>query len=451
MLGPKLHCGGAIITDIHVLSAGHCITFGVHYRDLNVFVGMHDRLDNNRDELRIKKAIKHPSFTSNAVRDINDVAILTLYKRLTFSEKVRPICLATEEMDFKNTPMTVAGWGKTRQGALASSRYLLEAKVHYVEYENCRKSSIYKNNLVSDTMMCAYTKGKDACQGDSGGPLFVTDQKRKNKKWYQVGIVSWGIDCAKPDYPECGKASGSIVEMRIVGGRRAVPHSFPWTVAILKQKLLHCGGALITNEHVLSAGHCFKWDEPKIMRVLLGLDHLDNMTGVEIRTISNVKIHEHFTSTALRDEHDIAIVTLNKPVFFGDNIIPICLPSPGADFANRMGTIVGWGRVGVDKSSSRTLLKASLRILSQEQCMKSELKQHLKPTMMCAFSKGIDGCQGDSGGPLVVLEPTERYVQAGIVSWGIGCADPRYPGVYTKVSDYVDWIKEHSDGAWTCD
>lgn len=65
------------------------------------------------------------------------------------------------------------------------------------------------------------------------------------------------------------------------------------------------------------------------MRVLLGLDHLDNMTGVEIRTISNVKIHEHFTSTALRDEHDIAIVTLNKPVFFGDNIIPICLPSPG--------------------------------------------------------------------------------------------------------------------------
>lgn len=47
--------------------------------------------------------------------------------------------------------------------------------------------------------------------------------------------------------------------MRIVGGRRAVPHSFPWTVAILKNGKMHCGGAVITDKHVLSAGHCFKW------------------------------------------------------------------------------------------------------------------------------------------------------------------------------------------------
>lgn len=201
MLGPKLHCGGAIITDLHVLTAGHCITFGVHYKDISVYIGMHDRLGNSYTTLRVINGVKHPHFTSNAVRDINDIAVLTLEKRIKFSDTVRTICLPESDMDFRNTPLTVAGWGKTRQGALTSSRYLLETKVQIVDSNTCQKSSIYRDNLVGDTMMCAYSLGKDACQGDSGGPLFSTHSKSHNKKWYQVGIVSWGIDCAMPDYP----------------------------------------------------------------------------------------------------------------------------------------------------------------------------------------------------------------------------------------------------------
>ncbi|KAJ0177717.1 hypothetical protein K1T71_006590 [Dendrolimus kikuchii] len=201
MLGPKLHCGGAIITDLHVLTAGHCITFGVHYRDLTVYVGMHDRLDGKYQILHVGYGLKHPHFTSNAVRDINDIAVLTLDMRLKFSDRVRPICLPSEDLEFSGLPLTVAGWGKTRQGALTSSRYLLETKVQIVEMKKCSKSSIYKDNLVTDTMMCAYSLGKDACQGDSGGPLFSKHWKTGNKKWYLVGIVSWGIDCAKPDFP----------------------------------------------------------------------------------------------------------------------------------------------------------------------------------------------------------------------------------------------------------
>ena len=67
-------------------------------------------------------------------------------------------------MDFRNILLTVAGWGKTRQGALTSSRYLLETKVKIVPSDVCGRSSIYKDNLVPDTMMCAYSLGKDACQ-----------------------------------------------------------------------------------------------------------------------------------------------------------------------------------------------------------------------------------------------------------------------------------------------
>lgn len=254
----------------------------------------------------------------------------------------------------------------------------------------------------------------------------------------------WAPQC------ECGKPSESVVSMRIVGGRRAEAHSYPWTVAILKNDRMHCGGAVITTKHILSAGHCFKWDDFNAMKVLIGLDNLDDLSNVEKRTISQVVIHEGFTSTAVRDENDIAIATLNKPVVFSDLIVPICLPQPGEAFEDRVGTIAGWGRIGADKSSSRVLLKASLRILTDEKCMNSQLAQHLKPSMMCAFSKGKDGCQGDSGGPLVVFQPDGKYVQAGIVSWGIGCADPRYPGVYTKVSNYIDWIRKYTVGGDVC-
>ncbi|VVC88505.1 unnamed protein product [Leptidea sinapis] len=99
MLGPKLHCGGAIITDFHILTAGHCIAFSVNYRDLSVNVGMHDRLSSSHTVMRLSNGIKHPNFTSNAVRDINDIAVLTLEKRLKFSPKVRPLCLPNSGKD----------------------------------------------------------------------------------------------------------------------------------------------------------------------------------------------------------------------------------------------------------------------------------------------------------------------------------------------------------------
>uniref|UniRef100_D9HQ22 limulus clotting factor C n=1 Tax=Heliconius erato TaxID=33431 RepID=D9HQ22_HELEA len=258
------------------------------------------------------------------------------------------------------------------------------------------------------------------------------------------------IEAIWASYCQCGRPSDDIVSMRIVGGRRVEPHSFPWTVAILKDNRVHCGAALITDRHLLSAGHCFRWDDIRTMIALLGLDNLDDLRNVEQRTISNAIIHQDFASTAVRDENDIAIARLSSSVQFNSVIIPVCLPMPGENFGGRVGTIVGWGRVGVDKPSSKYLMKALLNILSDTECMNSKLSAHLKPMMMCAFSKGKDGCQGDSGGPLVVFENTGRYVQAGVVSWGIGCADPRYPGVYTKVSDYIPWILMNTADGITC-
>lgn len=75
---------------------------------------------------------------------------------------------------------------------------------------------------------------------------------------------------------------------------------------------------------------CFFYrDNFKSMEVLIGLDNMDDLNHVEKRNISSVVIHEAFTSTAVRDENDIAIATLNVPVEFSETIVPICLPLPG--------------------------------------------------------------------------------------------------------------------------
>ncbi|XP_073952519.1 trypsin-1-like [Choristoneura fumiferana] len=249
---------------------------------------------------------------------------------------------------------------------------------------------------------------------------------------------------------QCGMPSDDVVAMRIVGGTKTAPHAYPWTVAIFRMDFLHCGGALVTDRHVLSAGHCFIGDIIQIMRVLAGMDNMNNLEGVVKRTLSDVIVHENFTSTETRDDNDIAIATLTSPVPFGQTIIPICLPKPFENFGAYTGTIVGWGRQAVNRPPSKDLLEAKLKILSDSDCMNSKLREHLTDNMICANAKGIDGCQGDSGGPLIIFDPSGRYVQAGITSWGIGCANPRYPGVYTKVSNYIDWIKEHIASGKTC-
>lgn len=89
--------------------------------------------------------------------------------------------------------------------------------------------------------------------------------------------------------------------------------------------------------------------------------------------------------------------------------------------------------------STSHLQQVSVPVVSNEVCSKAyEYFGAIRSFHLCAGAAGIDACQGDSGGPLVV-----NGLLAGIVSWGYGCAFSGYPTVYTRVSEFIDFIEQH--------
>ena len=123
-----------------------------------------------------------------------------------------------------------------------------------------------------------------------------------------------------------------------------------------------------------------------------------------------------------------------------------CLPQPGVH--PKHGTVcwaAGWGKV--DRETTATILQeVDLAMISDKMCDKTEnTGKIIKDKMFCAgyLEGGKDGCQGDSGGPLICAVDGQP-VLVGVTSWGYGCALKNSPGVWTKVSSYVDWIKKQS-------
>ncbi|KFV62365.1 Transmembrane protease serine 9, partial [Dryobates pubescens] len=140
---------------------------------------------------------------------------------------------------------------------------------------------------------------------------------------------------------------------------------------------------------------------------------------------------------------DVALLELARPLAFSKHIQPICLPAAGQEFPVGMKCIIsGWGDLHEGNgTNSETLQKASVAIIEQETC-DFLYNFSLTDRMLCAgFLEGkVDSCQGDSGGPLACeMSPGEFYL-AGIVSWGIGCAQPLQPGVYSRITKLRDWI-----------
>lgn len=180
-------CGGSIYNENIIVSAAHCVT-GVDASLLTIVAGS-SLLSEKYAELPVISYIMHPSYKT--YNNDNDVAILVLKGRFNFDKYIQPIPLAVERPE-EGTQVTVTGWGTLVEDGDIPDQ-LQQVQVLVVSNDVCKKA--YSSLLLTNRMMCAAVDGggKDACQGDSGGPLIVGNTL--------LGIVSWGVGCARANYP----------------------------------------------------------------------------------------------------------------------------------------------------------------------------------------------------------------------------------------------------------
>lgn len=240
---------------------------------------------------------------------------------------------------------------------------------------------------------------------------------------------------------------------RIIGGDKSLRGEWPWQVSVWLRSQSRgghplCGASLIGHCWVLTAAHCFKrfGSDPTRYVVRLGDYHTEEQDDFE-RTLSPERIVIHRKYHSQGWEHDIALLRLKGTegscVAFNPHTAAVCLPQAGRRREKRPTAcvITGWGLT--DSEYSRTLLQAWVPLLPAWRCKKT-YGERFTSRMLCAGSLSehhrVDSCQGDSGGPLVCQGEGGRWVLTGVISWGHGCGNPSFPGVYTRVSRFLRWI-----------
>lgn len=256
----------------------------------------------------------------------------------------------------------------------------------------------------------------------------------------------------------CGLSNNSF--KKIVGGEVSKKGAWPWVALIgyddeLSANPFKCGGTLVTARHVITAAHCLR---PDLSFVRLGEHDLTTDTETKHVDIPVVRVEKHPDYNTKNGHSDIAILYLERNVEFTTLILPICMPASSElrqkSYVNDMPFVVGWGKTMEGGTSSNVLQELQIPIYENQVCRQLYQQQNrvftdnqFDKAVVCAgvLSGGKDTCQGDSGGPLMMPEPYSnniRFYLIGVVSYGIGCARPNIPGVYSSTQYFMDWIEE---------
>ncbi|CAB3238945.1 unnamed protein product [Arctia plantaginis] len=200
-----------------------------------------------------------------------------------------------------------------------------------------------------------------------------------------------------------------------------------------------CGAVIISDKGVLTAAHCAPSRSTSLSSLGVRVGTSNRNSGGETYEISSIVAHEKYSPETL--ENDIALIKTVTSIVFSQSVSPIAVASQSLELPGGTEALVsGYGDTSYSGTSSQVLLAARVNIVAQDTCARAYLRlTSITSGMICAFASNPsrDACQGDSGGPLVA-----KNHLVGIVSFGEGCADALYPGVYTRVSEYNDWIAD---------
>jgi len=227
---------------------------------------------------------------------------------------------------------------------------------------------------------------------------------------------------------------------RIVGGEEATPHEFPWIVD-MRRGGHYCAGSILNEEWVMTAAHC-STGAPSAYELVAGDHHIGQTEGTEQRRqVTRIIRHPRYGNTPIQYENDIALMKVDSPFQFNQYVQPANIPDMSFDPVGTTIVVAGWGALTEGGSSPLQLYKVQVPYVDDDSCRGSYGSGSIADSMICAGEAGKDSCQGDSGGPMMCARGGVNYL-CGIVSWGLGCARPGYPGVYTEVSYYDDWARE---------
>ncbi len=239
----------------------------------------------------------------------------------------------------------------------------------------------------------------------------------------------------------CAAAPAFAQDSRIVGGTAVPDGKYPWMASLRNSSGSHfCGGTLVAAGWVLTASHCVAGKSPSAISVVVGRTTLSG-TGGYTRSISQIYMHPDY-GNPVSYAHDAALLRLSADI---TAIAPIRVADAADDVYEAPGNYVTTAGWGTTKSGfpccPDNMREVDVPIVSDADCALAYGSSLHAPSMICAGERGKDSCQGDSGGPL--FETTAAgYVQLGTVSWGRGCAQKGYPGVYGEMNDPVirNWI-----------
>lgn len=230
----------------------------------------------------------------------------------------------------------------------------------------------------------------------------------------------------------------------VVGGSPAPQGAYDFTASLQDGDFAFCGGSVIAADWVLTAAHCVPDGKAAGLSIVAGT--VDNSDGSgERRAVAQVLVHPDYDAQA--STSDVALLRLAEPV----SVAPIALATAADDALEADGapvTVTGWGDrtplAGGGLLTTNRLQEVDLSVVGDQACGNAN-SGFDAATGVCAEGLLKDSCQGDSGGPLFARTPA-GFTQIGVVSYGLGCGVPTFPGVYSEVNEtgIRDFIRQHA-------